>query len=55
LTTKLACVEMDNVPLAMIFDGMSDIENRLAYGTDEKIQIASLVGVFVKMRQSITV
>jgi len=54
LTIKLACVEMDSVPLAMIFDGMSNVEHRLAFGTDEKIQIASLVGVFVKTRQTIT-
>ena len=54
LTAKLVCLEMDSVPLAMLFDGMSNVEERLACGTDEKIQIASLVGVFVKMRQSVT-
>jgi len=54
LTTKLTCIEMDSVPLAMLFDGMSNVEERLACGTDEKIQIASLVGVFVKMRHTVT-
>ena len=54
VTAKLVCLEMDSVPLAMLFDGMSNVEERLACGTDEKIQIASLVGVFVKMRQSVT-
>jgi hypothetical protein len=29
---------------------MSDVEYRLAFGTDEKLQAASLVGVFVKAR-----
>lgn len=53
LTEKLTCLEMDSVPLAMLLDGMSGVEHRLAFGTDEKLQIASLVGVFVKTRQSI--
>jgi replication factor C subunit 3/5 len=55
LTTKLTHLEMDSVPLAMLLDGMSDVEHRLAFGTDEKIQIASLVGVFVKTRHSVKV
>lgn len=55
ITTKLTCIDMDSVPLAMILDGMSNVEHRLAFGTDEKLQIASLVGVFVKTRQMITV
>jgi replication factor C subunit 3/5 len=52
LTEKLVCLDMDSVPLAMMLDGMSAVEHRLAFGTDEKLQIASLVGVFVKTRQS---
>lgn len=36
--------------LAVLLDGMSDVEHRLAFGTDEKLQAASLVGVFVKGR-----
>lgn len=53
LTVKLACLEMENAPLAELLSGMSDIEYRLASGTDEKIQTASLVGVFVKTRHAI--
>jgi replication factor C subunit 3/5 len=53
LTVKLARLELDSMPLAMIFDGMSNVEHRLAYGTDERLQIASLVAVFVKTRQLI--
>jgi len=55
LTAKLICLEMDSPALAMLLDGMSNVEHRLAFGTDEKIQIASLVGVFVKTRQVITI
>lgn len=55
LTEKLTCLDMDSVPLAMLLDGMSNIEYRLAYGTDERTQIASLVGVFVKTRHTIEV
>ena len=55
LTTKLTCIEMDYVPLAMMLDGMSNVEHRLAFGTDEKIQIASLVGIFGRCRQMITI
>ena len=55
LMEKLVCLDMDSVPLAMFLDGMSAVEHRLAFGTDEKIQIASLVGVFVKTRQSIEI
>jgi len=38
--------------LSRILDGMSSVEHRLAFGTDEKLQTAALVGVFVKTRQS---
>jgi replication factor C subunit 3/5 len=55
ITNKIILMEMDSIPLAMILDGMSNVEHRLAFGTDERIQIASLVGVFVKTRHSITV
>jgi replication factor C subunit 3/5 len=53
ITTKIILTEMDSIPLAMILDGMSNVEHRLAFGTDERIQIASLVGVFVQTRHSI--
>lgn len=55
ITTKIVQMDMDSVTLGMILDGMSNVEHRLAFGTDERIQIASLVGVFVKTRNSITV
>jgi replication factor C subunit 3/5 len=55
LTEKLMCLEMDSVPLAMLLDGMSAVEHRLAFGTDEKLQIASLVGVFIKTRHTIQI
>ena len=41
--------------LAVLLDGMSDVEHRLAFGTDEKLQAASLVGVFIKARHMMTV
>ncbi|GKY96167.1 hypothetical protein MPSEU_000576500 [Mayamaea pseudoterrestris] len=53
LTERLTSLDMDSIPLAMLLDGMSNVEHRLAYGTDERLQIASLVGVFVKTRHSI--
>jgi replication factor C subunit 3/5 len=55
LTNRIVTLEMDSIPLAALLDGMSNVEHRLAYGTDEKIQTASLVGVFVKTRQMIEV
>lgn len=53
LTLKLVCMDMDSVPLGLLLDGMSNVEHRLAFGTDEKLQAASLVGVFVKTRELI--
>lgn len=53
LTDKLILLDMDSAPLGMLLDGMSAVEHRLAFGTDERIQIASLVGVFGQTRQSI--
>ena len=54
LLTDLTVIVMGmNLPpgvLAALLDGMSDVEYRLAFGTDEKLQAASLVGVFVKAR-----
>mmetsp|Transcript_6433 Transcript_6433/g.9476 ORF Transcript_6433/g.9476 Transcript_6433/m.9476 type:complete len:343 (+) Transcript_6433:133-1161(+) len=48
---------LDNLPnevMGRLLDGMSNVEYRLASGTDEKIQTASLVGVFVQTRELIT-
>ena len=55
LTAKLLTMEFDSILLGRLLDGMSQVEYRLASGTDEKIQIASLVGVFVQSRQSVGV
>jgi replication factor C subunit 3/5 len=55
LTAKLMCLEMDSVPLAILLDGMSNVEHRLAFGTDEKLQIASLAGVFIRTREMIEI
>lgn len=54
ISSKVALMDMDSPALAMLLDGMSNVEYRLAYGTDEKLQCASLVGVFVKTRGLIT-
>lgn len=51
LTVKLSGLALDAAPLAKLLDGMSQVEYRLAGGTDEKIQTAALVGVFVETRQ----
>lgn len=50
MAAKLVTLDMESVPLGCLLDGMSNVENRLASGTDEKIQTASLVGVFVQTR-----
>mmetsp|Transcript_19208 Transcript_19208/g.39523 ORF Transcript_19208/g.39523 Transcript_19208/m.39523 type:complete len:355 (+) Transcript_19208:20-1084(+) len=48
----IAITGLDMPPgvLAVLLDGMSDVEHRLAFGTDDKLQAASLVGVFTKAR-----
>eukprot|EP00934_Nitzschia_sp_Nitz4_P006728 Nitzschia sp. Nitz4//scaffold379_size13322//9158//10385//NITZ4_008979-RA/size13322-augustus-gene-0.4-mRNA-1//1//CDS//3329549709//6718//frame0 len=56
LTLKVMQLDgLDSKPLGQLLDGMSNVENRLAAGTDEKIQTASLVGVFVQTRQLLQV
>jgi replication factor C subunit 3/5 len=50
LTLQVASMETDAMTLGHLLDGMSAVEHRLAFGTDEKLQIASLVGVFVRTR-----
>jgi len=43
---------LGDLPLGKLLDGMSQVECRLAMsGTEERIQTASLVGVFVETRQ----
>ena len=56
LTTMIT--SMENLPsgvLADLLDAMSNVEYRLAFGTDEKIQTACLVGSFILARNKITV
>lgn len=61
LTTKLIAMKgLDPIPLGRLLDGMSQVECRLSAGSanidgTEKIQTASLVGVFVETRQSMEV
>ena len=50
LGTALLGVELPPAVLAVLLDGMSDVEHRLAFGTIEKLQAASLVGVFIQAR-----
>lgn len=50
LTAQLVGMELPPGVLAVLLDGMSDVEHRLAFGTDEKLQAASLVGVFTAAR-----
>jgi replication factor C subunit 3/5 len=50
LTTALIGMEFPPGVLAVLLDGMSNVEHRLAFGTDEKLQAASLVGVFTQAR-----
>jgi replication factor C subunit 3/5 len=53
LTLKLCTMTgLDSIPLGKLLDGMSQVECRLATnGTEEKIQTASLVGIFIETRQ----
>lgn len=50
LTTVVSNMELPPGALADLLDGMSNVEYRLASGTDEEIQSASLIGVFVRAR-----
>lgn len=55
IATQLLGMELPPGVLAVLLDGMSDVEHRLAFGTDEKLQAASLVGVFIKARHMMQV
>eukprot|EP00571_Detonula_confervacea_P001866 CAMPEP_0172316374 /NCGR_PEP_ID=MMETSP1058-20130122/27942_1 /TAXON_ID=83371 /ORGANISM="Detonula confervacea, Strain CCMP 353" /LENGTH=350 /DNA_ID=CAMNT_0013030667 /DNA_START=15 /DNA_END=1067 /DNA_ORIENTATION=+ len=50
LATSLLDMELPPGVLAVLLDGMSGVEHRLAFGTNEKLQAASLVGVFTQAR-----
>jgi replication factor C subunit 3/5 len=55
LTVMVSALDLPSEVMARLLSGMSDVEYRLAFGTDEKIQTASLVGVFVQTRELTTV
>lgn len=55
LATMVTSLELPSGVMAQLLDGMSNVEHRLAVGTDEKIQMASLVGVFVQTRETTSV
>ena len=50
LTRMVIGLELPPGVLAVLLDGMSNVEHRLTFGTDEKLQAASLVGVFTEAR-----
>ena len=54
LVTIVSNMVLPQGALAEILNGMSGVEYRLAFGTDEEIQSASLVGVFVRARAMMT-
>lgn len=55
LTIMVTALDFGPQVLASLLDGMSNVEHRLAFGTDEKLQTASLVGVFCKTRHLTTI
>jgi len=57
LAVKLCSMKgLDSIPLGRLLDGMSQVECRLAMsGIEEKIQTASLVGVFVETREQLEI
>ena len=55
LTDLVSLMKLPDGALGAILDGMSAVEHRLAFGTDETVQCAALVGVFVKARNAISV
>lgn len=55
LATCLIGMELPPAVLAVLLDGMSGVEHRLAFGTDEKLQAASLVGIFTQARHMMKV
>lgn len=54
LTIMVTAMEFPPGVLAEVIDGMSNVEHRLAYGTNDRVQTASLVGVFTKARELMT-
>jgi len=54
LTILVTSMDFPPGVLADLLDGMSNVEYRLAFGTNEKLQIGSLVGIFTKARHQMT-
>jgi replication factor C subunit 3/5 len=54
ITTVVTAMELPPGVLADILSGLSDVEYRLSFGTDEKLQIASVVGVMTRARHQMT-
>lgn len=50
LTTVVTSMDLPPGVLSELLDGMSGVEYRLAFGTDERLQSASLVGIFIRAR-----
>jgi len=50
VTTAVMSMDLPDGVLAEILEGMSECEHRLAFGTDEKLQLGGLVGVFCGAR-----
>jgi len=55
LTTVVTSMDLPPGVLAELLDGMSGVEYRLAFGTDETLQSASLVGIFIRARSMMEV
>jgi replication factor C subunit 3/5 len=54
LTTLVMSMELPDVVLGNILEGMSDVEYRMGFGADDQLQLAGLIGVFVKGRGLMT-
>jgi len=55
LVDMVMAMELPDGALAYILEGMSDLEHRLAFGTDEGLQLGGLVGVFCSARSMMVV
>ena len=43
----------ETIQKAFLIASLSDLEHRLSVGTNEKLQLAGLVGIFVQMRDKL--
>ena len=55
ITIIITAMDLPCGVMAMILDGMSNVEYNLAFGTNEKIQTSALVGVFLIARSKMVV